>query len=398
MPDIYRKLSVIKWYQHLKWAKLFKNFIYFVSLAFTIVNLGGSYLGIPGIVFKLLFSGSVMYLSFVTKNLILPKNLKLLLVLCSPIILINCVVSLEIINTTIYWVFFLLTLTSFTRIINEIDRESYNYLFKHLTYSLLITSLVLFLILLPHLSENLPTKNSLGMFAGASVISAFSLKSNFKKIPIVLIGGAIVLASDSRSALAYTILVVGLYFLKSIKFKNGVWIIVISLTLFIFKGKITSVVEKKMTQKEYLSNNANEAIQMAYIERQILLYQGWDLFMKRPFFGHGLKAEYRHLLKGLGSSHSVHVHNGYLANLIETGLLLSIIVLLVILSIVRKAIYFFFSRSYNLSVWVFLLLFGFMRGYGESYLFFNIGNTFSFIFLFLSITFIMKPKLILELK
>lgn len=150
-----------------------------------------------------------------------------------------------------------------------------------------------------------------------------------------------------------------------------------------------------MLKKEAYASNLQEAIMFAHGERSDLLELGWEVFQEKPFLGFGLKSKYYEGRISLLEGNSTHVHNGYLGTLIETGVLISFFILIFLLRLIIKTwrgILLNRRGNYD-NIWFFFLLFGLIRAYGENYLFFNLGNIFSIIFLFLSIVLVFGSNL-----
>lgn len=283
---------------------------------------------------------------------------------------------------------------SLIKIVQRINQSDLDHILSHVPYILLLSCVTLYLILIPHMSKSLPTKNSLGLLAGATLISGLSIKKINYKIIVSIIAIFIVIKSESRSSLAYSLGLSVIYLLYNVNFKSSPIIILGVITVLFFQNNLYTFFEDIMVKKELKAKNLNEALDSAQSERQLLLEKGWALFKERPFWGFGLKTKYyegRIYLRSKQSS--VHVHNGYLGTLLETGLIVSFFTLLfIIYSFIRIFELFFLRSNSKENIWLFFLLFGFLRAYGENYLFFNIGNIFSIIFIFFNVILFFNKK------
>ncbi|MCP9236774.1 O-antigen ligase [Lewinella sp. JB7] len=356
---------------------------YGVAVIYTIVNLGGTFIGIPGVVFLAIFGVTVVYLYWQTFARTLSKNIASLLTFSIPLFVLNVSFSIEPINTGVYWVLWLMFLIALIKIIQRLNQADLNRILRHVPYMLLVASVVLYIVLFPYLTYSLPTKNSLGLFAGATLISAMSIQSLARKGLVGSVALFILIASDSRSSLVFAIGIVVIYLVSIARMKYGLVYMLAIVLLLIFEQPLYTFFEDKMLKKELYATNLDQAIESAQKERTDLLIAGWELFKERPIEGFGLKTKYYEGRLALTPGAYVHVHNGYLGTLIETGLLISFLVVLFIIKILLKTVRLIVvaPKRYD-KIWLFFILFGFIRAYGENYLFFNIGNIFSIVFVF----------------
>lgn len=373
----------------------FKLYLYFIALAFTIANLGGKFLGIPSVVFLILFAGSTFWLFFKVLYTPLDRRSTYFLILLFFSGVFNVIYSIDPWHTMLYWFLYMLLLVSFLKVILKLDRNSFVDLLKTLPVLFFLASTLLYLILFNNLDQEVSTKNSLGMFSGALVLTSLNINSNKRRLFLVLIGFFILFESDSRSAIVYTIMIAFLYVLSIIKSLKIYQIFLLVLSGLIFSGAVIKIVSSKIVAKDIRAVNSSDALNTAIDERQLLLEHGWALFLEKPFFGYGLDAEYETLM--YDSSQGLHVHNGYLETLIQAGLVISIPLFWLILNFMITLARNWASNGIKMNTYVLLILFGFGRAYGESYLFFNIGNLFSVVFIFLFfISFIRKDLIFIS--
>ncbi|THH34565.1 O-antigen ligase family protein [Neolewinella litorea] len=367
--------------------------LYFIAVAFTVLNLGASFLGIPNVAFLSLFILTINYLFWRTFSLQLHNKVSAFILFLTPLLLLNITLSIEAANTGIYWALWLMFIIALVKIISKMTQNQLNYILRNIPYILLLATVLLYIILFPHLNRSLPTKNSLGLFAAATLISAMSIKQRFRMVIVACASMFILLASDSRSSLAFGVGTVGLYLISRARPKYSFLYIIALVAVLAFQQPLYNLVEEKMLKKELYATNLDQAIESAQKERTDLLIAGWQLFKERPLEGFGLKTKYYEGRLELTPGASVHVHNGYLGTLIETGLLISLVVLLFVIKIIVKIFKLILvaSKDYD-KIWLFFIVFGFIRSYGENYLFFNIGNVFSIIFIFLCLIILFGGK------
>ncbi len=179
------------------------------------------------------------------------------------------------------------------------------------------------------------------------------------------------------------------------KLKNVVWLIFLMLFSIAFIGKIEEIALTKLMQKEYQADNTSEAIDGAILERQILIDQGYELIKKKPFFGYGMKSKYEKLMEGIGEAQDLSVHNGYMEIIIQLGIVSSMPFALLIIFLLRRMLKTFLFQRNSFGITHLFIIFGLIRGYGESYLFFNIGNMFSIFFLFFTIVLFTRESILL---
>jgi len=366
-------------------------FFYFIAFVFTVLNLGGKYIGIPPSVYLIVFPLTVFFIFIKTLRFPLAKKKTMYFIFFLPLVISNCIVSIDFFNTGIYWFFWLLFLSSLLKIIDNLHVEQFRALVQHLPYIFLSAAVPLYFILFPYLSTSLPTKNSLGILASAVVISSLSIAKSQKKIAVLLIGFWILNASESRSSLFFTLLVIGLYHIRYFKIRYVILYLLLILVGAFYQSELYHFVEEKMLKKEYYATNLNDAIAAAQEERFNLLIEGWKLYQERPFLGFGLKTNYFEGRLSIVEGVYTGVHNGYMETLLETGFFVGFVVLIFVLLTLTKTLK-LLILGYN-NVWLYFLVFGFFRAYGESYLYFNIGNIFSILFLFFSLLIINKPYL-----
>jgi len=365
------------------------TFFYFIAFVFTVLNLGGKYIGIPPRVYLSVFSLTVSFVFIKTLRFTLDKKKAMYFIFFLPLVISNCIVSIDIFNTSIYWFFWLIFLISLFKISDNLYIEQFRALVQHLPYIFLSATVPLYFILFPYLSTSLPTKNSLGILASAVVISSLSIAKPNKKIGVLLIGLWILNASDSRSSLFFTLIIIALYHIGHFKIRYIMLYLLLILVGAFYQSELYHYVEEKMLNKEYYATNLNDAISAAQEERFNLLIEGWKLYQERPFLGFGLKTNYFEGRLSIVEDVYTGVHNGYLETLLETGFFIGFVVFIFVLLTLTKTLKLLIS-GYN-NVWLYFLIFGFFRAYGESYLYFNIGNIFSILFLFFSLLIISKP-------
>jgi len=380
-------------------TKFTVKLFYFIAVAYTVINLGGPFYGIPSALFLALFTVTVSILFFKTFSISLGKKTIFALVCFMPLILLNSLMSIEVFNSVVYWFLWLMFIIGLLKVIRNIDQEHLEFILKHIPYILLLASVTLYVLLFPYMKYSLPTKNSLGLFAGGTLIAAMSIKESKYKWPSVLISLIILIESDSRSSLVYSVGITLMYIMASLRKKKLPIFMFGAIIFFISFGFLYDWFEQRMLEKEPYATNLQEAVTAAQNERTDLLEMGWELFKERPLIGFGLKSKYYEGRIAVGNGPGIHVHNGYLSTLIETGILISAFVLLYVLSMFRKIIRALLFMPKRLDkVWIFFLLFGLARAYGENYLVFNIGNIFSILFLFLGVTLLFSKKTSLLLK
>jgi O-antigen ligase len=377
-------------------SKIFKkvlNVLWFLAIIFPIFNLGAWFIGIPKFLFNILFPGTVLYLFFVLRNLSNSNKIKDVFKLALPFIFINCLISISPNSTLAYWPIYILLVSSIDKIITNISAKQFEDLKNMIPHFFAITSVITYIILFPYINSGLSTKQSLGMISGAWLITSVYAKK-FKLIYIVL-SCFILLESDSRGSIAFAFIVIFIYLLTQIKSKNAVWIISLIIISISFIGKVEQIALNKLMQKEYQADNTSEAIDGAILERQILIDQGYELFKQKPVFGYGMKSHYEKLMEGLGEAQDLGVHNGYLEILIQLGIVSSIpFALLIIFLLLRVLKTFLFQRNF-FGITHLFIIYGLIRGYGESYLFFNVGNMFSIFFLFFTILLYTRESILL---
>ena len=362
--------------------KLTRGYFYFVAVFFTISNLGGVFLNIPNFVFYSGFGISTVWLFWKLIGIGLPRRVKLLIIVIFPLAFFNIVLSIEPYTSAIYWISTLSIYVSFSKIILKLTRYELELLESEMPRMLAIASLLLLIIIYPHINEGLTTKNSLGMFAGGLTLLSLGIANFFFRFISVLLGLSLAIISDSRSALVYAVILLLLYYLSRIRRFSAAQILIILLTVVCTFGYVTSFLGNKILEKEAGALTASTALELAFQERNDLLVAGWKLFVNRPFFGFGLSAPYENLLN-LGLEKEYHVHNGYLATLIEVGLVISVIMFYLLFRSLKNILANVRLSHFRISHIESFLLFGYFRAYGESYLFFNIGNLFSLLFVFL---------------
>jgi len=371
---------------------------YLMAGIYTVLNLGGPFIGIPGVVFLGVFILTVNYFFFKTVKIKLRKKVGFFIFCFFPLIILNSIFSIETFNSSFYWILWLMFIISLVKIIQNLNQRQLDHLLYHLPYILLLASVLLYIILFPRLGTSLPTKNSLGLLSGATLIASVSIKDKWKRYLVFAIALLIVVQSDSRSSLVFSIGIVALYFTSSVNSKNSPLYIFGIILLLIFYQPLYNFFEEKMLSKERFATNLEEALRSAQKERTDLLELGWELFKEKPYVGFGLKSKYYEGRITLVQGSFVHVHNGYLSTLIETGIIITFFVAVFFLIITQQLIrlFFFQPKSFD-KIWLFFIAFGFIRSYGENYLFFNIGNIFSIFFLFFCIILVVDSRLSLVL-
>lgn len=367
--------------------------LYLISVLFVVLNLGSSYLGIPPTLFVAFLTLTIVMFFFNTFKTPLNGKILSIIIFLSPLILLNILNSIEIQTSIVYWALWLMLIISLSKVIQKMTQDKFNQLLKHIPFILLSSIITLYLILLPHLHRGLTTKNSLGLLAGATFIASLSIKHKIWRFVTLIVSLFITLESDSRSSLVFAVGIVAIYLLTNIKIKySGIYILIVIASMS-FQNEIYSYLEEKMTKKTYRSKNINDALTTAYDERQHLVEIGWDLFSKRPLIGYGLKTKYYEGQISLETGSSIHVHNGYVGTLLEVGVFISLFVFLFVISVFFNALRVLKShKNPEIKIWIFFILFGFARAYGENYLFFNIGNIFSILFIFLCMVMIYPNK------
>jgi len=365
-----------------KFTSTITPFFYYIASVYTILNLGGSLLEIPSTVFLGVFFVTVVYSFFKTLTIPLGKKGQLQFIVCLPLIIANCFYSIDFFNSTIYWLLWLMFITTLIKVSKTITQAELAHLTKHIPYILLTASILLYIIMLPHFGRSFSTKNSLGLLAGGTLIAALSIHETWRKWLVIGIAFFILAQSDSRSSLAFGVGIAALYFVYSVNSKNSPLYALGIIIILFFQGDIYAFAEQKMLKKELYASNLAEAVESAQKERTDLLLVGWELFKERPYIGFGLKSKYQEgRIKG-----DIHVHNGYLSTLIETGLIISFLVIIVLIKLFSRLVQEVLAKGGdNNSVWLFFIGYGLIRSYGENYLFFNIGNIFSILFLFFCI-------------
>lgn len=386
----------------LKIKKIFPDLsilLYFISLVFTVTNLGGPYIGIPNLIFRLVFVGTIFWLFLTTQLIYSNRNEIILLVIFIPFVFLNSFFSINSFDSAFYWTFWLMFIFSIAKLIRIEEDNAIKRFFQNLPYILFTATLILYLILLPYIGRGLPTMNSLGIISGSSLIAALNIRNIFHRWGIFSFSLFVLAVSNSRSSLAFAIFIIILYFLSTISLKKSPLLFISILLILFFQNNIYDILEEKMTSKEYNISTLDGAIESAYGVRAQLILQGIEVFKESPILGHGLKSKY-YIGKVFDvPGNYVHVHNGYLGTLIESGLIISIILLIFIFIIIKRILTAIILHPNRVNkVWVALIFFGFIRAYGENYLFFNIGNIFSISFIILCMIIVIKPKLVLFTK
>jgi len=376
----------------------FVPLLYFIAVVYTVLNLGGGFLEIPGIFFLGVFISTVIYFFLRTLPLPLDRKSMLGILFITPLIFINCSLSIELINTSLYWALWLMFIVSLLKVIQRFSQNDLENIFNHIPYILLTASLILYIILFPYLGGSLPTKNSLGLLAGGTLIAALSIKKTKLRVSVICLALFILFESDSRSSLVFAIGITALYLLSSVRSKNAPIFMLGIVLLLIFQGNLYRLLEEKMLAKELYATNLSEAIESAQKERTDLLTSGWKIYLERPIMGYGLKTKYYEGRLEVAPGVFVHVHNGYLSTLIETGVIISFFVFLLLIKLLYKIgrQLLLLPKSYD-KIWLYFILFGLIRAYGENYLFFNIGNIFSIFFVFLCALLLAQSRLKLVL-
>jgi len=368
--------------------------LYVIAVLYTVFNLGSEYLGIPGLFYQGIFTSTVLVSFLYTIKWSLHKKTAIQILCILPLIGFNIYWSIDIKDSALYWFFWLLFLISLLKIVQQITPAQFDILLKHVPYVLLCTSILLLVFSWPRINESLPTKNSLGILSGASFIASTSIKKKNLGLLIAVLSLWVLNKSDSRSSMAFALAIVSLQQLMNFHVKHlGVYIIGLVLVVA-FRQNIFNFIEDKMLKKEFFATNLKEAIESAQSERTMLLQEGWKIFKERPITGYGLKTDYQKGRLSIVEGHFTGVHNGYLETLIEVGLFLSIFIGFIVLKVLYEILKHIREQKNN--TWYMFLLFGLIRAYGESYLYFNIGNMFSIIFIFLTIVLIKRPELFLS--
>lgn len=301
--------------------------------------------------------------------------------------------SIDTFNSMAYWVLWLMFAVGLIKIIKVIDQSQLEYILKHIPYIMLLASVTLYVLLFPYLNYSLPTKNSLGLISGGSLIAAMSIKNKKYKLASILISLTILIQSDSRSSLVFALGILLLHLAVGMNKKTLPLLLLVIIGFVGAFGSLYNWLEQKMLKKDVYATNLQEAIASAQAGRVDLLNIGWTLFKERPVVGFGLKSKYYEGRINIAEGKDIHVHNGYLGTLIETGILISFFVLLYVLSMLGSIIraVLFMPRRLD-KIWIFFILFGLARAYGENYLVFNIGNIFSIVFLFLGIILVFSRR------
>lgn len=377
-----------------KVAKFTVKLFYFIAIAYTSINLGGPYYDVPSIAFPLIFLSTVFILFFRLFKLSLNQKTKVALVFLMPLIVANGLMSIEVFNSFVYWGLWLMFTVGLLKIVRVIGQKEIEYILKHIPYILLLASIILYIMLIPYLQYSIPTKNSLGLISGGSLIAAMSINDMRYRWGAILISFTILFQSDSRSSLVFALGILFLYILLGMNKKTFPLLVLVIVGFIGSFGYLYNLLEQKMLKKEQYATNLQEAVTSAQKERTDLLIIGWELFKERPLIGFGLKSKYYEGRINAGGGKDIHVHNGYLGTLIETGVLISFLVLFYVLTLfskIIKAILFISKRSEK--IWIFFVSFGLIRAYGENYLIFNIGNIFSILFLFLGLVIVFERRI-----
>lgn len=375
-------------------ARLVVKHLFFISIVFTITNLGATFIGIPSYVFPIIFFVTVTYLFSVTLKFRANERVTSFMLIFVPLISLNCFFSIEPFTSAIYWLLWLMFFFSIHKVANRLTQYDLKYILSYIPYVLLLASFLLTIILYPHLTYSFTTRNSLGLLAGSSLVASLSIYNKRYRYGAALLSLFIVAISDSRSSLVFSILIASLYVLSRIN-KNNYGLYILGLFLIIaLQAPIYNYFENKMLKKELYANNLEEALSSAQDERLGLLHEGWEVFMERPYLGYGLKTKYYEGRIFIANGTSMHVHNGYLSTLIETGLLISFFLGTFLIKLIFKVTRgIIMGKHFNDNIWYFFMAFGFLRAYGENYLFFNIGNVFSIVFLFLGVILLFNRRL-----
>jgi O-antigen ligase len=369
-------------------------YLYAIGILYPILNLGGSYIGIPGVVFQVVFVTFVLVAFFYTIRWDAPPQVLIIFFVALPFIGFNIYYSIDFMGSLLYWMLWLCFIFAIFKTIKVMHPADFRALMSHVPFMLLTTSLVLFAVLFSRINESLPTKNSLGILSAAALISCLVIENKSVKLVCIIISLVILNMSDSRSSFFFALAVIGFYQVLKFSSKHiGLYIISLLLLSFSF-STIFEFVEQKMVQKEYQATNLQDAISSASRERTLLLEKGWEVFLDRPMFGYGIKTKYQEGRISIVKGHDMGVHNGYLGALIEVGLFLSLFIVLGLIKILSRSFKIIINKKAN--IWVMLVLFGLIRAYGENYLFFNLGNLFSIIFILLCAILLSRPNLLLE--
>jgi O-antigen ligase len=332
-----------------------------------------------------------------TYKLRIPQSFLTIIKFAFPLISLNVIFSINPIESLIHWVLVILIYVAYSKSIDRLTRDEIMSLFKLLPWMIFTSAVIIYLGIKLVVIGSISTYNSIGMISGGSLVLSRCSTSKYRDL-ISLLSFLILLDSHSRgSIIIATFCFVILFIRQELTYRRFFSLRVVFLvTLFVFFGTgvvshFTDSLAFKSSEKELMDVGLIGSLKDSNEDRLVLIDHGIDLARRRPILGWGLNSNYSsymvmdELNMGL---QGLHVHNGYLSMFIEVGILLSLFFMVYIIKLllllthpVQKEL-----KLLKQSVALFIL-YGLLRGYGEDYLFLNMGNIFSQYLIFFSALF-----------